>query len=79
MEIVPLGQGVNPLLVDFQKALHNVDTSQITPIKVDFTNLSFYFPVQNTSNTIVYLHDIKSDKGGAFFHYVQYLDCMERC
>ena len=66
-------------MVDLQKALHNIDASQITPIKVDFTNLSSYCPVQNTFNTIIYLYDIKPNKGGAFFYYVQYVDCMERC
>ena len=78
-KIVPMAQGTNPSLVDFQKALHNVDTSRVTPIKVDFTNIVLHCPVQNTFNTVVYLQDIKPNKGGAFFYYFQYLDCMEMC
>ena len=35
-EIVPVAQGINPSLVDFQKALHNVDTSQVTMISSIF-------------------------------------------
>ena len=78
-EIVPMAQGTNPFLLDYQKALHNVDNSQVIPIKVDFTNISLYCPVQNTVNTVVYLHDIMPNKGGAFFYYVQYLDCINMC
>ena len=74
-----MAQGINPSLADFQNPLHNVDTSQVTPIRVDFTIASLYCPVQNTFNTVVYLHNIKPNKGGAFFYYVQYLDCMEMC
>ena len=75
-EIVLMAQGINPFLLDYQRALHNVDNSQVVAIKVDFTNISLYCPVQNRANTVVYLHDIMPNKGGAFFHYVQYLDCV---
>ena len=78
-KIVPVEQGINPILCEYQKALCNIDSSRITPVKVDFTNICLYCPVQNTLNTVVYLHNIKPNKGGAFFYYVQYLNDVNMC
>ena len=78
-DFVPMGYGINPLLIDFQKTLNKVDTSQVTVIKVDFTNLSFYCHAHKNFNAIVQWHNIKPYQGVAFFYYVQYSDCWEMC
>ena len=73
-EVVPMAQGTNPSVIHYQKALHNIDNSRVTSVKVNFTNISLYCPVQNTLSIVVFLHNVQPNKGGVFCYYVQHMD-----